>query len=321
MVWIAVLVFSVTLVVVLGGYLVFAPGRAETAEIRNRLSLLEQRGMAAAEKMPDVLKNEMLSEVPLLHRILARFPSAERLDRRLKQADLTMSPGVFVLVSAVLFVFGAAVGALLHWPHLFFVMLGLLLSLLPNTLVNIRVRRRLKRFSANFPEALEMFARSLRAGHSFTGAVQLVAQEMPKPVGTEFQKVFDEQNMGISLKQALLGMTERVDSLDVKFFVTALLVQRETGGNLAEIIDKIAYVIRERFRIQGQLKVFTAQARMTGVILMVLPVAVALLIGLINPGYLEPLGTDPAGRVLVAVGIVLQVTGMILIRKIIRIKI
>ncbi len=108
-----------------------------------------------------------------------------------------------------------------------------------------------------------MFARSLRAGHSFTGAIQMVAQEMPDPVGPEFQKVFDEQNLGIPLRQALLGMADRVDTLDVKFFVTAILIQRETGGNLAEIIDKISYVIRERFRVQGQLKIFTAQARMT----------------------------------------------------------
>ena len=166
-----------------------------------------------------------------------------------------------------------------------------------------------------------MFARSLRAGHSFTGAIQLVAQEMPDPIGPEFPKVFDEQNLGIPLRQALIGMTDRVDILDVKFFVTAILIQRETGGNLAEIIDKISYVIRERFRVQGQLKIFTAQARMTGIILALLPIGVAVLIGIMNPEYMKPLWVERTGRIMIAVAVIMQILGMLAIRKIIRIKI
>jgi tight adherence protein B len=172
-----------------------------------------------------------------------------------------------------------------------------------------------------FPETLEMFARSLRAGHSFTGAIQLVAQEMPDPIAPEFMKVFEEQNLGIPLRQALIGMTDRVDILDVKFFVTAILIQRETGGNLAEIIDKIAYVIRERFRVQGQLKIFTAQARLSGGILSLLPIGVAGLIGILNPDYLKPLFLERTGRIMIAIAVILQVLGMLAIRKIIRIKI
>jgi tight adherence protein B len=166
-----------------------------------------------------------------------------------------------------------------------------------------------------------MFARSLRAGHSFTGAIQLVAQEMPEPIGPEFQKVFDEQNLGIPLRQALIGLTDRVDSLDVKFFVTAVLIQRETGGNLAEIIDKISYVIRERFRVQGQLKIFTAQARLTGGILAFLPIGVGVLLWMINPDYMKPLWVERTGKVLVGIAVAMQITGMLVIRKIIRIKI
>jgi tight adherence protein B len=166
-----------------------------------------------------------------------------------------------------------------------------------------------------------MFARSLRAGHSFTGAIQLVAQEMPDPIGPEFLKVFEEQNLGIPLRQALIGMTDRVDILDVKFFVTAILIQRETGGNLAEIIDKIAHVIRERFRVQGQLKIFTAQARMSGFVLALLPIGVAVLIGILNPEYLKPLWTERTGKIMIAIAVTLQILGMLAIRKIIRIKI
>jgi tight adherence protein B len=179
----------------------------------------------------------------------------------------------------------------------------------------------MKAFTSQFPDALEMFARSLRAGHSFTGAIQLVAQEMPHPLGSEFRQVFDEQNLGVPLREALTGMTQRVDSLDARFFVTAILIQRETGGNLAEIIDKIAHVIRERFRIQGQLKIFTAQARMTGTILCLLPIGLALAIGVLNPDYLKPLWFERAGRFLIALAVCMQIAGALVIRKIVRIKI
>jgi tight adherence protein B len=133
--------------------------------------------------------------------------------------------------------------------------------------------------------------------------------------------VFEEQNLGIPLRQALIGMTDRVDALDVKFFATAILVQRETGGNLAEIIDKISYVIRERFRVQGQLKIFTAQARMTGFILAFLPIGVGITIGIMNPEYLKPLWFDRIGKIMVAAAVIMQILGMLAIRRIIRIKI
>jgi tight adherence protein B len=229
--------------------------------------------------------------------------------------------GTFLLLSLVLFSVGIVAGRILHWPTILSVVIGIGLLTVPNLIVDIRRRRRLKRFMNHFPEALEMFARSLRAGHSFTGAIQLVSQEMPDPIGPEFSKVFEEQNLGIPLRQALIGMTDRVDILDVKFFVTAILIQRETGGNLAEIIDKIAYVIRERFRVQGQLKIFTAQARMSGFILSLLPIGVAVLVGIMNPEYLKPLWFERTGRIMIAIAVTLQILGMLAIRKIIRIKI
>ena len=133
--------------------------------------------------------------------------------------------------------------------------------------------------------------------------------------------MFEEQNLGIPLRQALIGMTDRVDILDVKFFVTAILIQRETGGNLAEIIDKIAYVIRERFRVQGQLKVFTAQARISGTILALLPVGVAILLGMVNPEYMKPLWVEKTGKIMIGVAVIMQILGFLVIRKIIRIKI
>lgn len=320
MLWITLSVFLMTLVAVLGLYFILGASAPEKAEVRKRLSLLELRNIHV-DDISDVLKTELLSDVPAMQRILARFDFAVRIDKRLRQADMKIRVGTFVLLSMTLLALGILVGRLLHWPLLFSLLLGIPLFFIPVTVVNVKRRLRMNNFMRHFPDALEMFARSLRAGHSFIGAIQLVAQEMPDPIAPEFQKVFDEQNLGMSLRQALAGMADRVDSLDVKFFITAILIQRETGGNLAEIIDKISYVIRERFRVQGQLRIFTAQARMTGIILVLLPVAVAVVIGMLNPEYLKPLWSDRVGRILILVAVLLQVTGSLVIRKIIRIKI
>jgi tight adherence protein B len=320
MIAVALLVSGAVLAAVLVGYFLLAPRDPRGGEIMKRLALLEVRNIENAD-IPDALKNDLLSDVPPLHRILSSFGSALRIDMRLKQAGMRMKVGFFVLLSIGGLAAGMLAGTLFHWPIAVSLAAAAVLALAPNTFVGIKRRRRLKSFIRHFPEALEMFARSLRAGHSFTGAVQLVAQEMPDPVGVEFRQVFDEQNLGVPLREALTGMTQRVDSLDVRFFVTAILIQRETGGNLAEIIDKIAHVIRERFRIQAQVKIFTAQARMTGTILAVLPVCVALAIWGLNPDYLKPLWFEKAGRIMVAAAVCMQITGALIIRKIIRIKI
>lgn len=320
MFWISVILFVVILMLLLSLYFLVAPGVIEKKEIKVRLSLLELRNLLS-EDLPDVLKSELLSDVPTLNKILAKFNVAVRIDKRLKQANIEMKTGTFILLSCFFFGFGLMAGGFLRWPLLLSVLFGAFLSLSPTIVVNVKKSRRMKKFIMYFPESLEMFARSLRAGHSFTGAIQLVGQEMPDPVGPEFQKVFDEQNLGIPLRNALVNMSNRIDILDVKFFVTAVLIQRETGGNLAEIIDKISYVIRERFRIQGQLKIHTAQARLTGMVLAFLPVGVAFILFLLSPDYMKPLWAEPSGRSMILVAVVLQILGMLVIRRIIRIKI
>ncbi len=320
MIWVPVFVFLLVLLVSIGGYFFLSAGRTGRGEVEKRLSLLQVRNLQG-DDLSEILKKDVLSEVPLLNRLLSRLQTATRIDRRLKQADMTIRVGTFVLLSLGLFLVGIVAGMLFHWPAVISVIVGGVLACVPTIVVDTRRRRRFKRFMNHFPEALEMFARSLRAGHSFTGAIQLVAQEMPHPIGPEFSKVFEEQNLGIPLRQALLGMAERIEALDVKFFITAIMIQRETGGNLAEIIDKIGHVIRERFRIQGQLKIFTAQARMSGIILSLLPVGIAIIVGMMNPEYLKPLWLERTGRIMIAVAVILQVLGMLAIRKIIRIKI
>jgi tight adherence protein B len=320
MLWIPLLVFVSVLVLLLGGYFLIAPALAGKEDIRKRLSLLRIRSLRD-EDIPDFLKSELLSDVPGINRILSGFGLAVRIDKRLRQADLSIKVGTFVLLSIALFGVGILIGTLLEWPAFLSIAVGVVLFALPSLAVDFKRRRRLKRFVSQFPDTLEMFSRSLRAGYAFTGAVQLVAQEMPDPVGPEFQKVFDEQNLGIPLRQALIALTERIDSLDVRFFVTAVLIQRDTGGNLAEIMDKISYVIRERFRVQGQLRIFTAQARLSGIILGLLPPLVAFVIYLLNPEYLKPLWYDKLGNLMIGMGVFLQISGVLVIRKIVRIKI
>lgn len=320
MLWVSAILFLVVLTVLLSVYFLVAPGLAERKEVKKRLSLLELRNLQL-EDLPDVLKNELLSDVPALNRILANLNVAVKIDKRLKQADMEMKVSTFILLSCLLFGLALLMGALLHWPFLIAVLFGAFLFAVPTIVVNTKKNLRMKKFIMYFPEALEMFARSLRAGHSFTGAVQLVGQEMPDPIGPEFEKVFDEQNLGIPIRHALIGMTNRIDLLDVNFFVTAVLIQRETGGNLAEIIDKISYIIRERFRIQGQLRIHTAQARLTGMVLAFLPIAVAFILFMMSPSYMKPLWEEPFGRSMIALAIAMQIAGMLVIRKIIRIKI
>ena len=320
MIWIPLLVFVSVLVLALGGYFLVVSTRTQKEDVKKRLSLLKIRSPQDKD-VPELLKDELLSDVPGLNRILSGFGLAGRIDKRLRKTDLSIKVGTFVLLSFALFAIGILIGNLLDWHVVLSIAVGSLLFSLPSLAVDYKRRKRLNRFISQFPDTLEMLARSLRAGHSFTGAVQLVAQEMPSPVGTEFQKVFDEQNLGIPLRQALLDLTERVDSLDVKFFVTAVLIQRDTGGNLAEIIDKISYVIRERFRVQGQLRIHTAQARLSGLILAILPPLLAFVIFLMNPNYLKPLWFDRLGNFMLGMAVVLQIIGMLVIRKIVRIKI
>jgi tight adherence protein B len=319
MLWVPIVIFLLTLVVLLGGYFLFAVLSGKS-EVKKRLSLLQGRPSVESET-PEVLKSELLSEVPYLNILLSKFKLSLRIDKRLQQAGMKINVGTFVLICSTLSALGVVAGMLLGWPLVLAFTAGLVLLCTPLLVMNVKRNTRIKNFISQFPDALEMFARSLRAGHSFTGAIQMVAQEMPDPIGREFEKVFDEQNLGIPLREALLGMAERIDILDVKFFITAILIQRETGGNLAEIIDNLSYVIRERFRVHGQLRIYTAQGRITGFVLVLLPIAIVCIILITSPEYLKPLWNDRAGRTLIALAVVLQIAGAIAVKKIVRIKI
>jgi tight adherence protein B len=180
---------------------------------------------------------------------------------------------------------------------------------------------RLRRFEEQFPEALELMSRAIRSGHAFQSAMGMVADELPAPVGAEFRLSFDQQNFGLPLRDALAGLAERVPLLDVKFFVTAVSIQRETGGNLAEILDNLAHVVRERFKILRQVRVHTAHGRFTGYVLLALPPALAVVLRFINPEHMELLFQERMGHMMLMGAIVMQAIGYVWIRRVIRIEV
>jgi tight adherence protein B len=194
-------------------------------------------------------------------------------------------------------------------------------AFLPLSYVLFLRRRRFKKFEEMFPQAIELLVRSTRAGHPFTTSIELIATELSEPIAGEFRRIYEEQKFGLPLRDALLNLAERVPIIDVKFFITALMLQRETGGNLAEILEQLSHVIRERFRILRQVRVYTAQGRLTMMILMAIPPGMVLFMSVTNPQFMKPLLTDPMGHFLIGMGVLLQAIGFFLIRRIIDIKV
>lgn len=295
--------------------------RATARVLHERLSAVQQ----AAERQPSeelaLLRDELLSEIPALNRLLSKSHRISRLQRFLSQADMKVRAGKFLLICALI---GAALTVItLFWSGS--IMLGIIAGVLGASLPfayasNLRTRR-FHSFEAMFPEAIDLLARAVRAGHAFTTALELIANELSQPVSGEFRKLFEEQKFGLPVRDALLNLAERMPIVDVKFFVTAVMLQRETGGNLAEILDKLSYVIRERFKVLRQVRVYTAQGRLTMLILMALPPILVIMLMFVNRSFISVLFTDPIGHVLLAIGIIFQTIGFFLIRKIIHIQV
>lgn len=192
---------------------------------------------------------------------------------------------------------------------------------LPYLWVRRKKTKRMEKFEEHFPESIDLLGRAIRAGHAFSTGLQMVAEESPEPIAGEFRRVFEEQKFGLSLEDSLMALADRIELLSMRILVTAILIQREVGGNLAEILDKISYTIRERFTIERQVRVYTAQGRFTGYLLACLPIAVGFLIYMLNSEYIMILFERPIGRMMIAVAAILQITGYFIIRKIINIEI
>jgi tight adherence protein B len=294
---------------------------ARARMLRDRLASLDR----AQERKPSeelaLLRDELLSEIPALNKMLRRSVSVQRLQTLLHQADMQVRAGNFLAISVALGIFLGVLGLQLSNRAELGVVFLAIGGTLPYFYASYQRSKRFARFEETFPEAIELLARATRAGHAFTTAIELIGNELGEPVGGEFRKMFEEQKFGLPVRDALLNMAERVPLIDMKFFVTSVMLQRETGGNLAEILDKLSYVIRERFKILRQVRVYTAQGRLTMIILMSLPPGVVAMFAFMDLNFIRPLWTDPIGHGLIAAGVVMQTIGFFLIKRIIHIQV
>lgn len=275
---------------------------------------LEARGLLKEE----VLKEGFLGLSGALHRMTSRVGNLKNL---FVQADSPISMNSFFGLSAGCAIFGVVGAVVANSPTPLYPVIALFFGSLPLCWLLLRRRSRFKKFAKQLPDALELVGRALRSGHSLASGMHVVVSEMPSPISTEFANVYESQNLGIPIEQAMKDMLRRMPNLDLKFFVTSVVIQRQTGGDLAEILDKISHIIRERFKILGQVQALTGEGRISGIVLMALPIALFFVVYHLNPDYIMLLFTDPLGRKMIAAATVLQVMGAIAIKKIVNIKV
>ena len=319
---ISFLVFLFGLFLVLGAYLLTTQGtEAKRARLQKRLAEALMHSSHTDDMEVVLARNELMSEIPWLNRSLIRVQAALQLKRMLDQADLHITPSRLIMFSVMAGMLAALAASVLSVFILLILGAGVLAAAVPFVHVWWKRKKRFDAFLEHLPDALDLMSRALSAGHAFSEALHMVSAEMPEPIATEFRKTYEEQNLGLSLKLALENLTQRIPLLDLRMCVTAVLIQRETGGNLAEILEKVAYTIRERFRIMGDLKTLTTSSRMSAWLLCGLPIFVSIAITVMNPEYMAILWKDQRGHYLIASALFLQVTGMLIVRKILRIKI
>ncbi len=317
---IAVLVFVVVTLAVFAGISLFDQRQAQARILRERLSTVQK---PSDQPAPDaaLLRDELLSRIPAFDTLLRRSERVSALQKILAQGEVNIRAGNFLMLCGVSMLFFALAAFLAGGTVLFGWGGAILGFFVPYAYASHMRTRRFQKFEEKFPEAIDTLARAVRAGHAFTTALEMIANEVSEPVAGEFRQLYEEQKFGLPVRDALLNLADRVPLVDVKFFVTAVMLQRETGGNLAEILDNLSYVIRERFKILRQVRVHTAQGRLTMMLLMALPPAVVGVMLVLNRGFIEPLFTDPVGHALIVGGITLQTMGYFVIRRIIRIQV
>jgi tight adherence protein B len=291
-------------------------------QILNRLDSISMAAQRAPqEEGLSLLREEMLSSVPWINRWLQEIDLFPRLRQLLREADVKWTVARLLLTALAT---GVAVTLGVYWRTTLLplaVMLGAGGATVPFLYVLYMRSARFGAFEARLPEALDLMTNALRAGHSLISALEMVSKEIPNPIADEFKKCFDEQNFGLELREAMMNMAARIPIHDMHIFVTAILIQKESGGNLAEILDKVAYVIRERFRIKRQIRVHTAQGRLTGWILTLLPPILGVLLYLINPEYMSRLWTNPTGVKLIYASLIMTTLGGLVIHKIVNIRV
>lgn len=318
-----ILVFSGVFIVI--ALLLLASGAGASEQTKQTLAVLQSALVSERPKEQDQIvnlrKQELLSAVPWLNRWLLKLEVAPRLRILLYQANLKWTAGGLILMSIAAFVIPAY---LIYWRTgvaILGALLGLAIGMTPLAFVFSKRRQRFNRIEEQLPETLDLMVSALRAGHSLVSALGLVAKETSDPVGSEFRICFEEQNYGLDLRVAMANLVTRVPIQDLRIVTTAILIQKESGGNLAEVLDKASYVIRERFRLKRQVRVHTAQGRLTGWILTFLPLVLGIALYLVNPTTMRILWTNPIGIKLLYASVIMTLIGALIIRKIINVEV
>ncbi len=268
-----------------------------------------------------IVKKRLLAQTPALDRLLLQLPRVHQVDRLVLQSGVRLNVASFLGLTLLGGVGGLILSLLLHLPMLVAIVVVLATAAAPTFYVYSAKLRRLHTIEAQLPDALDLMGRALRAGHAFAGALKMVGDEMPEPIASEFRVTFDEINYGIPLQDALANLATRVPSTDLRYFVIAVLIQRETGGNLAELLDNISALIRARLKLLGTIRVLSAEGRLSAWILTVLPFVLAAVINLINPDFMALLWKDPTGLKLVGVALALMIVGVLWMWRTIRIRV
>lgn len=312
-------IFLASVLIIEGIYFSFRTlRRQEKKKVKNRLRTLSSGG--SLNENIDIIRKKTLSEVPWFNRLLLSIQHNHSLDRFLEQANTRHTLGYFILLTLLLAFLGYLICSLFTINILVRV-LAAFLGIIPFFYLNVKKKRRMKKFERQLPDALDLISRALKAGHAFSGGLRMAAEEFDDPLGTEFDKTQDEINFGVSIPDALRNLVNRVVCPDLKFFVTAVILQRETGGNLSEILENISRLIRERFKLHGRIRALSAEGKLSAVILLALPFVVGFAIFLINPKYVGILIFDPLGRKMLSFGIISMIIGIIVMRKMINFKV
>jgi tight adherence protein B len=319
--FLVVFVFILGVGAVLGGYaaVMYLPGILDARRLERRLKDVSTSPNVDEEL--GVVRRLKQGPLPAIDRLVSGMRAGTWLTALIEQSGVRTTPSALVIMAIAAAAVAGFVAALV--VHQWFAppVAAVLGSLGPLGFLKHRKTSRMRAFEEQFPEALDLLSRALRAGHAFQSAMGMVADELKAPVGPEFKKTFDQQNFGLPLRDALAQMAERVPILDVRFFVTAVLIQRDTGGNLSEILDNLAHVVRERFKIKRQVRVHTAHGRFTAFVLLSLSPSLAIALSFINPEHMDLLFTDRMGQTMLIGVVIMQSFGFLWIRKVIKIEV
>jgi tight adherence protein B len=316
---IALVVFIMVMAIVFGGYVFFIVRPEVDSERAVRARLRGRRPRIVSESV--VKPRERLSVVDFLDTALNRSSGfISPLAALVTRSGLRITPGAVLLACLFSATVTMAIAVQFRVPLLAILAAGLAASTIPVLYVRYAANKRMAKFEESFPEAVDLMARALRAGHALPTALQMVGEEIPDPIGGEFRKLFDQQNFGMSLPEALMAFADRVPLIDARFFVTAVMTQREMGGNLAEVLDRLSAVIRDRFKVKRHVRAVSAHGRITGWVLAFLPPAIAAVLFTISPAHMRLLVDDPMGVQMVVTAIVLQIIGVLIIRRIVDVE-